>query len=78
MTGVQTCALPISKQYGIDAIGFNAQDLDQGRGKLVRLREKLARVSAVIDAKILHRQPRYLGPTVMIGPNSEHGCPATK
>lgn len=71
-------AIWLAKQYGIDAIGFNAQDLDQGRGKLVRLREKLARVSAVIDAKILHRQPRYLGPTVMIGPNSEHGCPATK
>ncbi|MCZ5895400.1 vancomycin high temperature exclusion protein, partial [Escherichia coli] len=41
-----------------------------------QLREKLARVSAVIDAKILHRQPKYLGPLVMIGPFSEHGCPA--
>lgn len=71
-------AIWLAKQYGIDAIGYNAEDLDQGRGKLVRLREKLARVSAVIDATILHRQPKYLGPTVMIGPNSEHGCPATK
>ncbi|MEQ5063315.1 vancomycin high temperature exclusion protein, partial [Proteus terrae] len=25
---------------------------------------------------ILHRQPKYLGPSVMIGPFSEHGCPA--
>ncbi|MGL4124722.1 SanA/YdcF family protein, partial [Escherichia coli] len=33
---------------------------------------------AVIDAKILHRQPKYLGPSVMIGPFSEHGCPAQK
>ncbi|EAB6859843.1 vancomycin high temperature exclusion protein, partial [Salmonella enterica subsp. enterica] len=23
-----------------------------------------------------HRQPKYLGPLVMIGPFSEHGCPA--
>lgn len=45
-------------------------------GFYTQLREKLARVSAVIDAKILHRQPKYLGPSVMIGPFSEHGCPA--
>ena len=44
-------------------------------GFYTQLREKLARVSAVIDAKILHRQPKYLGPSVMIGPFSEHGCP---
>ncbi|EFO0996468.1 vancomycin high temperature exclusion protein [Escherichia albertii] len=69
-------AIWLAKQYNIDAIGFNAPDLEKGRGKLVRLREKLARVSAVIDAKILHRQPKYLGPSVMIGPFSEHGCPA--
>ncbi|STM17485.1 thioredoxin-like protein [Escherichia coli] len=30
----------------------------------------------MIDAKILHRQPKYLGLSVMIGPFSEHGCPA--
>ncbi|HAX8164158.1 TPA: vancomycin high temperature exclusion protein, partial [Escherichia coli] len=24
------------------------------------------------------RQPKYLGPSVMIGPFSEHGCPAQK
>ncbi|EOL3941562.1 vancomycin high temperature exclusion protein, partial [Escherichia coli] len=58
--------------------GFNAPDLEKGRGKIVRLREKLARVSAVIDAKIFNRQPKYLGPSVIIGPFSEHGCPAQK
>lgn len=54
-------AIWLAKQYGIDAIGFNAPDLEKGRGKIVRLREKLARVSAVIDAKIFNRQPKYLG-----------------
>ena len=71
-------AIWLAKQYGIDAIGFNAPDLENKRGTYTRLREKLARVSALIDAQILHRQPKYLGPTVVIGPNSEHGCPATK
>ena len=33
-------AIWLAKQYGIDAIGYNAEDLDQGRGKLVRLRKK--------------------------------------
>ena len=68
----------LAKQYGIDAIGFNAPDLNMKHGFYTQLREKLARVSAVIDAKILHRQPKYLGPSVMIGPFSEHGCPAQK
>ncbi len=69
-------AIWLAKQYGIDAIGFNAPDLNMKHGLYTQLREKLARVSAVIDAKILHRQPKYLGPLVMIGPFSEHGCPA--
>ncbi|MGQ7033901.1 SanA/YdcF family protein, partial [Escherichia coli] len=69
-------AIWLAKQYGIDAIGFNAPDLNMKHGFYTQLREKLARVSAVIDAKILHRQPKYLGPSVMIGPFSEHGCPA--
>ncbi|MDN4051287.1 vancomycin high temperature exclusion protein [Escherichia fergusonii] len=60
------------------AIGFNAPDLNMKHGLYTQLREKLARVSAVIDAKILHRQPKYLGPSVMIGPFSQHGCPAQK
>ena len=71
-------AIWLAKQYSIDAIGFNAPDLNMKHGFYTQLREKLARVSAVIDAKILHRQPKYLGPSVMIGPFSEHGCPAQK
>lgn len=71
-------AIWLAQQYGIDAIGFNAPDLNEERGKGARRREKLARVSAVIDAKILHRQPKYLGASVIIGPTSQHGCPANK
>lgn len=44
-------AIWLAKQYGIDAIGFNAPDLNMKHGFYTQLREKLARVSAVIDAK---------------------------
>ena len=71
-------AIWLARQYGIDAVGFNAPDLNMKHGARTRLREKLARVSALIDAKILHRQPKYLGPRVTIGPGSAHGCPAAE
>lgn len=58
--------------------GLTHQTRKKDAEKIVRLREKLARVSAVIDAKIFNRQPKYLGPSVIIGPFSEHGCPAQK
>lgn len=60
-------AIWLAQQYGIDAIGVNAPDLNKRHGTYTRIREKLARVSAVLDAKILHRQPKYLGAGVTIG-----------
>ncbi len=44
-------AIWLAQQYGIDAIGVNAPDLNKRHGTYTRLREKLARVSAVLDAK---------------------------
>ena len=45
-------AIWLAKQYGIDAIGFNAPDLNMKLPVLyTQLRENFARVSAVIDAK---------------------------
>ncbi|ECG8260184.1 vancomycin high temperature exclusion protein [Salmonella bongori] len=69
-------AIWLAQQYGIDAIGVNAPDLNKRHGTYTRLREKLARVSAVLDAKILRRQPKYLGVTVTIGANNARGCPS--
>lgn len=69
-------AIWLAQQYGIDAIGVNAPDLNKRHGTYTRLREKLARVSAVLDAKILRRQPKYLGVTVTLGANNAHGCPS--
>ncbi|ECC8731229.1 TPA: vancomycin high temperature exclusion protein [Salmonella bongori] len=69
-------AIWLAQQYGIDAIGVNAPDLNKRHGTYTRLREKLARVSAVLDAKILRRQPKYLGVPVTIGANNARGCPS--
>ncbi|XBC25745.1 ElyC/SanA/YdcF family protein [Leminorella grimontii] len=69
-------ALYLARQYGIDAIAYNAKDLPSGRGKYTRMREKLARVSALLDSRVLHRQPKFLGPSVTIGPDTDSGCPS--
>lgn len=68
-------AIWLAQQYGIDAIGVNAPDLNKRHGTYTRLREKLARVSAVLDAKILHRQPKYLGAGVTIGADKRARVP---
>ncbi|WP_049838830.1 SanA/YdcF family protein [Klebsiella sp. RIT-PI-d] len=68
-------AIWLAQQYGIDAIGFNAEDLSGKHGRYTQIREKLARVSAVLDARILHRQPKYLGPLVTLRANGKSGCP---
>lgn len=70
-------AIWLAQQYGIDAIGYNAKDLTNKHGRYTQLREKLARVSAVLDAKIFHRQPKYLGPRIVIQPNVNSGCQAS-
>ncbi|WP_415270895.1 SanA/YdcF family protein [Leminorella richardii] len=69
-------ALYLAQQYGIDAIAYDAKDLPIGRGKYTQMREKLARVSALLDSRILNRQPKFLGPSVVIGPNTDSGCPS--
>jgi len=53
-------ALFISDFYGLNAVGFNAQDVVQTDIK-TRLREFLARFKAVLDLYVLDTQPRYLG-----------------
>ncbi len=58
-------ALYIARREGIDAIGFNARDVDAETGLKTRLREKLARVKVFVDY-IVGTEPRFLGPKVDI------------
>lgn len=58
-------AIYIAKQKGLNAIGFNAQDVSASQGLKVQLREYLARVKVFIDM-LLNTQPKFYGTTVEI------------
>lgn len=60
-------AIYIAQHHGIDAIGFNAQDVTLSSGFKTQLREKLARVKAFLDLYLLNKQPKFLGERIKIG-----------
>lgn len=59
-------ALFISQFYGIQAIGFNAQDVSLTEDYKTPVREYFARFKAVLDLYLLKTQPRFLGEKVDI------------
>ena len=60
-------AIFIAGHRGIDAIGFNAPEVDAYNSFGTRCREQLARVQAVLDIFVLRRQPHFLGEQVSVG-----------
>jgi SanA protein len=58
-------AIFIAHHRGIDAIGFNAQDVDAYNAARTKLREQLARVKTVLDVW-LGARPKFFGPPVEI------------
>ena len=58
-------AIYLAENNNINAIGFNAKDLNGRFGLRTKLREYLARTKAVIDV-IINKQPKFLGPTIEI------------
>ncbi len=54
-------ALYIARHFGIEAIGFNAQDPPEDFTLKVRIREYLARAKMMLDLYILRQQPYFLG-----------------
>lgn len=58
-------AIYLASHHGLSAVGFNAKDVSTRFGWKVQLRERLARVKALLD---ITRQagPRYLGEQVAI------------
>lgn len=58
-------AIYIAKQKGLNAIGFNAQDLSTSQGMKVQLREYFARVKVFIDV-LLNTQPKFYGDPIQI------------
>lgn len=61
-------AIFIARHEGIDAIGFNAPEVDAYDSFKTRCREQAAKVFAVLDIYLLRTRPKFLGPKVPIGP----------
>lgn len=60
-------ALYLARAAGIQAIGYNARDVYAAHASDTPVREKLARLAAVLDVNVLHTKPRFLGAMIEIG-----------
>lgn len=60
-------AIFLAAHRGVDAIGFDADDVDAYNSFRTSCREQLARCKAVLDVYVLRTQPKFLGPKVVIG-----------
>lgn len=60
-------AVFIARAHGMSAVGYAARDVGFRFGFRTHMRESLARVRAVLDVKLLGREPRFYGPPVKIG-----------
>ncbi len=58
-------AVFIARKKGINAIGFNAKDVNARYGYKVQLRAKLARVKMMLDL-VFGKKPKYLGEEIVI------------
>lgn len=58
-------AIYLAQEYGIHAIGYNAQDVPKHFGLKTQLREYLARVKMFMDV-LLNEQPHFLGEKIEI------------
>lgn len=63
-------AIYIASHKGIDAIGFNAQEVDSYNSFFTKFRELFARVKTVLDVSLLGTGPKFLGPEIAIGEKS--------
>jgi len=60
-------AVYIGNCHGLDVIAYNARDVRGRSGLRSACRERLARVKAVLDVNVLHKQPRFLGDQIPVG-----------
>jgi|26BtaG_2_1085354.scaffolds.fasta_scaffold00025_72 SanA protein len=59
-------AIYLAERHGLQAIGFNAKDVEGGGANKVRLREYFARTKAFLDI-IFHVEPKFYGEPIYIG-----------
>ncbi|OGH88811.1 MAG: protein SanA [Candidatus Magasanikbacteria bacterium RIFOXYC2_FULL_42_28] len=58
-------AIYIAQAKNLEAVGYNAKDINTYRGLRTKLREKLARVKVFIDL-LTNKQPKFLGEEIEI------------
>jgi SanA protein len=63
-------AIFIALHRGVDAIGFNAPEVDAYNSFKTKCRELVARANMLVDLFVLRRQPKFLGQKVYIPSNS--------
>jgi SanA protein len=59
-------AVYIANRLGLNAVGFNAKDVDVYNGFKTKVREKFARVKVFVDF-VFGKEPRFLGEEIEIG-----------
>lgn len=59
-------AIFIGKARGIDTLAFAARDVSSRGGLRTRIRERLARVKAVLDVTLLQKKPKFLGEKIPV------------
>jgi SanA protein len=64
----------LARHNGVDAIGYNAQDVDRSDVSGGHKREKFAKIKAVLDVYLLRTKPHFLGGTVAIGVDPPTTC----
>lgn len=60
-------AIFLANHHGIDAIGFNAREVGLRYGLKTVCREQFAKIKAVLDVYLIHKQPHFLGQKIAIG-----------
>ena len=60
-------ALYLAAHHGMDAVAFNAPEVNAYRGTRTLVRERVARLRAWWDVHVTERGPRHLGPAIPIG-----------
>jgi SanA protein len=59
-------AIFIAQHRGVDAIAFNASEVDAYNSFKTKCREQIARANMLLDLFVFHRQPKFLGEKVAI------------
>jgi SanA protein len=55
-----------ARASGLNAFGFDAEDIGGREGLWMAGREALSRLCAVLDVRVLHTRPRFSGPREVV------------